>query len=101
LQKKNLPSALSSIATKYVKIPVTDQAKELYHVAKEKQCNILVTKWLTRKRLTQLNIHNSRNDQWVLTIRDIGHGVSIVGDLLFDSSTQMHALKFCKEALDW
>jgi hypothetical protein len=73
-------------------------------VVEEKQYDILVTKWLTR-RVEQLNIYNSRNYQWGLTIirlghdPGIGHAISIVGDLIFDS-THKHALKFCKKALD-
>jgi hypothetical protein len=110
LAKNKLASALSLVATKFVEIPVTDQLKELCRVAKEKQYNILVTKWLTKKRVKQLEIYNSRNDRWVLTVvplghplgqdGGIGHAISIVGDLIFDS-TQTHVLQFCKEALDW
>jgi hypothetical protein len=106
LQKKNLASVLSSIAMKYVEIPVTDQLTELCSVAEANQDDILVTKWLTRKRVKKLNTYNNRNDQWVLTIvllghdGGTGHAISIVGDLIFDS-TQTHALKFSKEALDW
>jgi hypothetical protein len=65
-----------------------------------------MTKWLTKKRVKQLDIYNSRNNRWVLTVvplghdGGIGHAISIVGDLIFDS-TQTHALQFCKEALDW
>jgi hypothetical protein len=90
----------------YVEIPMNDQLKELCCAAEEKQYDILVTKWLTRKRVKKIDIYNRRNDQWVITIIPLGHGsgighaISIVGDLIFNS-TQAHALNFGKEALDW
>ena len=106
LLKKDLASALSSIATKYVDIPVTDQLNELCSVVEEKQDDVLVTKWLTKKRVKKFHFNHTRNDRWVLTIiplghdGGIGHAISIVGDYIFDS-TQTHALKFSKVALDW
>jgi hypothetical protein len=106
LNKRYLASILSSIATKYVEKPVDEQLEELCSIAGKTHFGLLVTKWMTKKRVTKFDVYNRRNSQWVLTIvplghdGGIGHAISIVGDLIFDS-TQRHALKFSKEALDW
>jgi hypothetical protein len=65
--------------------------------AQEKDSELLVTKWLTRKRVGKLDLKTESSHRWALVVIPlggdgrIGHAITIVGDLIFDS-TQTHAL---------
>jgi hypothetical protein len=67
---------------------------------------LLVTKWMTRKRVGNFNLKTETSDRWALVViplggdGGIGHAITIVGDLIFDS-TQSHALTLGNNSLDW
>jgi hypothetical protein len=106
LKKKQVASVISSMATKYMYAPLDEQLNELGSVAQEKDNELLVTKWMTRKRVANLDLKTELSNQWALVVipiggdGGIGHAITIVGDLIFDS-TQTHALTLGKKALDW
>jgi hypothetical protein len=94
------------MATKYMYTPIDDQLNKLGSIAQEKDCDLLVTKWMTRKRVGQFDLKTETSHRWALVViplggdGGIGHAFTIVRDLIFDSS-QSHALKFGKTSLDW
>ncbi len=106
LHKQQIASVISSMATKYMYTPVDDQLNILASVAQERDCELLVTKWMTRKRVETLDLKTATSHHWALVViplggdGGIGHAITIVGDLIFDS-TQTHALKLGKNTLDW
>ncbi len=106
LEKKHLASVISSTATQHMYTPVDDQLNNLTYLVQEKDCDVLVTKWMTRQRVEKLKLNMQRSDRCAIVLiplggdGGIGHAVTIVGDLIFDS-TQTHALRFGKESLDW
>jgi hypothetical protein len=106
LNKKQIASVVSSMATKYMYTPVDEQLNELGSIAQEKDCELLVTKWMTRKRVGKLDLKMETSHRWALLVfplggdGGIGHAITIVGDLILDS-TQSHALKLGKNSLDW
>ena len=87
-------------------MPVDDQLNNLTYIIQEKDCDVLVTKWMTRQRAEKLELHMQRSNLCTLVLipigsnGGIGHAVTLVGDLIFDS-TATHALRFGKESLDW
>ncbi len=106
LNKKQIASVISSMATKYMYTPVDEQLNKLATIAQEHDSDLLVTKWMTRKRVLQFNLKTETSDRWALVViplggdGGIGHAITIVGDLIFDS-TQSHALTLGKNSLDW
>jgi hypothetical protein len=100
LNKKQIASVVSSMAMKYMYTPVDEQSNKLASIAQENDCDLLVTKWMTRKRVGKFDLKTETSDRWALVVGDIGHDITIVGDLIFDS-TQSHALKLGKNSLDW
>jgi hypothetical protein len=92
------------MATKYMYTPVDEQLNKLGSIAQENDCDLLVTKWMTRVGKFDLNTETSHG--WALMViplggdGGIGHAITIVGDLIF-GSTQSHALKSGKKSLDW
>jgi hypothetical protein len=86
--------------------PVDKQLNKLGSITQEKERELLVTKWMTRKRLGKLDLKAETSHSWALVVillggdGGIGHAITIVGDLIFDS-TQSHALKLGKNSLDW
>jgi hypothetical protein len=106
LNKKRIASVISSMATKKTYTPVDVQLNHLCSVAQEKDCKLLLTKWMTKKRVAKLDLKTKRSDRWALVVVPLGgdggtgHAIIIVGDLIFDS-TQTHALKLGKDSLDW
>jgi hypothetical protein len=106
LNKKQIASVISSMATKYMYTPVDEQLNKLGSIAPEKDCDLLVTKWMTRKRVRKFDLKTETSHGWALVViplggdGGIGHAIIIVGDLKFDS-TQSHALKLGKNSLDW
>jgi hypothetical protein len=75
-------------------------------IAQENDCDLLVTKWMTRKRVGKFNLKTETSDRWVLVVIPLGgdggngHAITIVGSLIFDS-TQSHPLMLGKNSLDW
>jgi hypothetical protein len=106
LNKKQIASFVSSTAMKYMYTPVDEQLNKLGSIAQENDCDLLVTKWMTRKRVGKFDLKTETSDRWALVViplggdRGIGHAITIVGDLIFDS-TQSHALTLRKNSLDW
>jgi hypothetical protein len=106
LNKKQIASVVSSMATKYMYTPVDEQLNKLGSIAQEKDCDLLVTKWMTRKRVGKFDLKTETFHCWALVVIPLGgdggisHAITIVGDLIFDS-TQSHALKLRKNSLDW
>jgi hypothetical protein len=106
LNKKHIALVISSMATKYMYAPVDEQLNKLASIAQENDCDLLVTKWMTRKRVGKFNLKTVSSNRWALVViplggdGGIGHAITIVGDLIFDS-TQRHALKLGKNSLDW
>jgi hypothetical protein len=86
--------------------PVDGQLNKLGSIAQENDCDLLVTKWMTRKRVGKFDQKTETSHGWALVViplggdGGIGHAITIVGDLIFDS-TQSHALKLGKNSLDW
>jgi hypothetical protein len=74
--------------------------------SEENDCDLLVTKWMTRKKVGKFDLKTETSHRWALVViplggdGGIGHAITIVGDLIFDS-TQSHALKLGKKSLDW
>jgi hypothetical protein len=99
-------SVVSSLATKYMYTSVDEQLNKLGSIAQENDCDLLVTKWVTRKRVGKFDLKMETSHRWALVViplggdGGIGHAITIVGDLIFDS-TQSHALKLGKNSLDW
>jgi hypothetical protein len=56
LNKKQIASVVSSMATKYMYTPVDEQLNKLGSIAQEKDCDLLVTKWMTRKRVGKFDL---------------------------------------------
>jgi hypothetical protein len=106
LNKKQIASVISSMATKYMYTPVDKQWSKLGSIAQENDRDMLVTKWMTRKRVGKFNLKTESSDRWALVViplggdGGIGHAITIVGDLIFDR-TRSHALKLGKKSLDW
>jgi hypothetical protein len=106
LNKKQIASVVSSMATKYIYTPVDEQLNKLGSIAQENDCDLLMTKWMTRKRVGKFDLKTETSHRWALVViplggdGGIGHAITIVGDLIFDS-TQSHALKLGKHSLDW
>ncbi len=106
LDKKQIASVISSMATKKTYAPVDVQLNHLCSVAQEKDRDLLLTKWMTKKRVAKLDLKTETSNRWALVVvplggdGGIGHAITIVGDLIFDS-TQTHALKLGKDSLDW
>jgi hypothetical protein len=106
LNKKQIASVVSSMATKYMYTPVDEQLNKLGSITQENDCDLLVTKWMTRKRVGKFDLKTETSHRWALLViplggdGGIGHAITIVGDLIFDS-TQSHALKLGKNSLDW
>ena len=106
LNKTRIASVISSMATKNTYAPVDVQLNHLCSVAQEKDWELLVTKWMTKKRMAKFDLNNETSDRWALVViplggdGGIGHAITIVGDLIFDS-TQSHALKLGKDSFDW
>jgi hypothetical protein len=98
LNKKQIASVISSMATKYMYMPVDKQLNKLGSIAQENDCDLLVTKRMTRKRVGKFGLKTETSNRWALVViplggdGGIGHAITIVGDLIFDS-TQSHALK--------
>ena len=94
------------MATKYVYIPVDNQLNQLCYVAQGKDKELLVTKWMTRKRVGKLDLKTETSHRWALVViplggdGGIGHAITIVGDLIFNS-TLTSALILGKNSLDW
>jgi hypothetical protein len=94
------------MAMKYMYMPVDEQLNKLGSIAQESDCNLLVTKWMTRKRVGKFNLKTEASNRWALVViplggdGGIGHAITIVGDLILDS-TQSHALTLGKNSLDW
>jgi hypothetical protein len=71
-----------------------------------KDCELLLTKWMTKKQVGKFDLKTETSDRWALVVVPLGgdggicHAITIVGDLIFDS-TQSHALKLGKDSLDW
>jgi hypothetical protein len=105
LNKKQIAYVVSSMATKYMYTPVDEQLNKLGSIAQENDCDLLVTKWMTRKRVGEFDLKTETTHRWALVVISlggdggIGHAITIVGDLIFDS-TQSHALKLGKNSLD-
>jgi hypothetical protein len=55
LNKKQIASVVSSMATKYMYTPVDKQLNQLGSIAQEKDAELLVTKWMTRKRVGEID----------------------------------------------
>jgi hypothetical protein len=106
LNKKQIASVVSSMATKYIYTPVDEQLNKLGWIAQGNDCDLLVTKWMRRKRVAKFDLKTETSHRWALTViplggdGGIGHAITIVGDLILDS-TQSHALKLGKNSLDW
>jgi hypothetical protein len=87
------------MTNQHIYTPVDDQLNNLSYIVQEKDCDVLVTKWMTRQRVEKLELNMQRSHRWALVLiplggdGGIGHAVTIVGDLIFDS-TQTHALRF-------
>jgi hypothetical protein len=98
LNKKEIASVVSSMAMKYMYTPVDEQLNKLGSIAQENDCDLLVTKWMTRKRVGKFDLKTETSHPWALLVipldgdGGIGHAITIVGDLIFDS-TQSHALR--------
>jgi hypothetical protein len=94
------------MATKYMYTPVDKRLNKLATIAQENDCDLLVTKWMTRKRVGKFDLTTETSDRWALVVillggdGSIGHAITIIGDLIFDS-TQSHALKLGNSSLDW
>jgi hypothetical protein len=56
LNKKHIASVVSSMATKYMYTPVDDQLNKLGSITQENECDLLVTKWMTRKRVGKFDL---------------------------------------------
>jgi hypothetical protein len=96
LNKKQIAYAVSSMAMKYMYTPVDEQLNKLGSIAQENDCDLLVTKWMTRKRVGKFDLKTDTSHCWALVViplrgDGIGHAITIVGDLIFDS-TRSHAL---------
>jgi hypothetical protein len=106
LNKKEIASVVSSMAMKYMYMPVNKQLNRLGLIAQENDCDLLVTKWMTMKRVGKLDLKTETSHPWALVViplggdGGIGHAITIVGDLIF-GSTQSHHLKLGKKSLDW
>jgi hypothetical protein len=106
LNKKQIASVVSSMATKHMYTLVGEQLNKLGSIAQENDCDLLVTKWMTRKRVGKFDLKTETSDHWALVViplggdGGIGHANMIVGDLIFDS-TQSHVLQLGKNSLDW
>jgi hypothetical protein len=106
LNKKRISSFILCMATKYTYAPVEVQLNHLCLITQEKDCKLLLTKWMTKKRVAKLDLKIETSDRWALVVvplggdGGIGHAITIVGNLIFDS-TQTHALKLGKDSLDW
>jgi hypothetical protein len=106
LNKKQIASVVSSMATKYMHTPAYKQLNKLGSIAQENDCDFLVTKWMTRKRVGKFDLKTETSHCWALVViplggdGGIGHAITIVGDLIFNT-TQSHALKLGKNSLDW
>jgi hypothetical protein len=89
LNKKQIASVVSSMATKYMCTPVDKQLNKLGSIAQENDCDLLVTKWMTRKRVGKFNLKTETSDRWALVViplggdGGIGHAITIVGYLIF------------------
>jgi hypothetical protein len=94
------------MATKYMYTPVGERLNKLGLIAQENDCDLLVTKWMTRKRVGKFDLKTETFHRWALVMiplggdGSIGHAITIVGDLIFHS-TQSHALKLGNDSLDW
>jgi hypothetical protein len=106
LNKKQIASVVSSMAMKYMYTPVDKQLNNLGSIAQENDCDLLVTKWMTRKRVGKFDLETETSNRWALVViplggdGGIGHAITIAGDIIFDS-TQSHALTLGKNSLDW
>ena len=86
--------------------PLDEQLNHLGALAQEKDCDLLLTKWMTRKRVEQFELTTETSNDWARLViplggdGGVGHAITIVGNLIFDS-TQTRALKLGKKALDW
>jgi hypothetical protein len=106
LNKKQIASDVSSMATKYMYTSVDKKLNKLGSIAQENECDLLVTKYMTRKRVGKFDLKKETSHRWALVViplggdGGIGHAITIVGDFIFDS-TQSHALKLGKNSLDW
>jgi hypothetical protein len=106
LNKKEIASVVSSMATKDMYTPVDEQLNQLGSIAQENDCDLLVTKWMTRKKVGKFDLKTETSHRWALVAiplggdGGIGHVFTNVGDLIFES-TQSHALKLGKKYLDW
>jgi hypothetical protein len=98
LNKKQIASVVSSMATKYIYTPVDEQLNKLGLIPQENDCDLLVTKWMTRKRVGKFDLKTETSDRWALVViplggdGGIGHAITIV---------QGHALTLGKNSLDW
>jgi hypothetical protein len=89
LNKKQIASVVSYMATKYMYTPVDKQLNKLGSIAQENDCDLLVTKWMTRKRVGKFDLKTETSHRWALAVviplfdgdGGIGHAISIVGDL--------------------
>jgi hypothetical protein len=84
LNKKQIASVVSSMATKYMYTPVD----KLGWIAQENDCDLFVTKWMTRKMVGKFDLKTETSDRWALVViplggdGGIGHAITTVGDLI-------------------
>ena len=106
LKKPGLGCYFSQVATQYVDTPLDEQMMRLCKAACARDPNILISEWLTKKRVEKIDVFTATDPRWALVVvplgcdGGIGHAIIVVGDYIFDS-TQTHALKLDKKSLDW
>jgi hypothetical protein len=70
---------------------VDEQLNKLGSIAQENDCDLLLTKWMTRKWVGKFDLKTESSHCWALVVippggdGGIGHAITIVGDLIFDS----------------
>ena len=91
LNKQQVASVISSTATKYMYAPLDEQLNQLGSLAQEKDCDLLLTKWMTRKRVQQFELTTETSNDWALLVIQlggdggVGHAINLYGTLIFDS----------------
>jgi hypothetical protein len=84
LNKKQIAYVVSSMAMKYMYTPVDKQLNKLGSIAQENDCDLLVTKWMTRERVGKFDQKLETSHRWALVViplsgdGGIGHAITIL-----------------------
>jgi hypothetical protein len=65
LNKKHIASVISSMAMKYMYTSADEQLNKLALIAQENDCDLLLTKWMTRRRVGKFDLKMETSDCWV------------------------------------